>query len=363
MYFRKILKNFPVPKYIEMPCVGIDISPLSIRFIEIKNTKNIFTVGSFAREKLTRVFSIDQNDEARKEVQSILKKWKEEHKLHFIEANLPEEKVYLFKAEVPWGKEEEIRHEIEFTLEENVPIAPSEITFDYKVVGKKKVPEGEPLAEVIVTAIPTTIVESYITLFEEVGLVPVSFMVEGQALSKAIISKEDHNIHFIVNIGEIRTGIFVVCDGVVRFSSSIALGGHNFTEALMKQFGLNREEASKRKKTIGLSRLPQNEETFQALMNVASAFKEEIEKIYLYWLTHEGAQNITEEKTKKIVLSGKDALMNGLKEFIQGQLRVETEIGDVWQNIASFDEYIPPISAHEALDYGVAIGLALPKTR
>jgi len=42
-------------------------------------------------------------------------------------------------------------------------------------------------------------------------------------------------------------------------------------------------------------------------------------------------------------------------------LQSKVEVGNVWRNTFSFEEYIPPILFDESLDYAAAVGLALPK--
>jgi type IV pilus assembly protein PilM len=361
--FRKTLERyFPLPKYLTMQNVGIEISPLAVRFIEILRDKEDFRVGRFGHERLKNVFTIG-DETSMKEVRDILAKWKKEHGLNFVEVGLPEEKAYLFRTEIPSGTHEEMRAAIEFNLEENVPINPTEAIFDYRIISQA----DEDKMAVAVTVLPTDIINTYLSLFEEVGMTPLSFLIEAQALAKAVIKREDRGTYFIINIGEIKTGLFVVSEGSVQFTSTLPLGGQDFTKALMKQFNISKEEADDVKKNQGFGHKQGDGEVFGAIISTASAFKEEIEKIYVYWHTHQerksdaSADQNSPANAKKILLSGKDALMTGFKEYISQSLKLETEIVNVWTNVSTFDNYIPPIPAREALDFGRAIGLALPK--
>lgn len=357
--FKTLLaESFPPPVYLEMPTVGIDISPLSIRFIEIIKNKKGFRVGKFGSQKFSTPFVFEDEKGGLEEVRTILKKWKKEHKLNFVEVSLPEEKGYLYKTEVPLGSDTEIRQTIEFGLEENVPISPAEAIFDYRIISVSE--EDASKVKVVVTVLPHTVVQDYVELFESCELTPISFLIEAQALSRAIISREDKNTYLIVNIGELKTGIFIVSEGTVQFTSTLSIGGQDFNNAIMKQFKNTYEEADLFKKSGGFEKTDKNKEVFEALISAASVFKDEIEKIYIYWKTH-GDKKGVEVDIHKIVLCGKDSLMKGFKEYLEENLRVSVEIGNVWKNISSFDEYIPPINAHDALDFGPAIGLAIPR--
>jgi Tfp pilus assembly PilM family ATPase len=56
---------------------------------------------------------------------------------------------------------------------------------------------------------------------------------------------------------------------------------------------------------------------------------------------------------------GGSANLKGLADYIAGRAQAPCERGNVWRNVASFDEYIPPIDKRRSLQYATAIGLAL----
>ena len=61
----------------------------------------------------------------------------------------------------------------------------------------------------------------------------------------------------------------------------------------------------------------------------------------------------------RVLLVGGSANLKGLPDYVAGRVQAQTERGDVWQNVASFDDYIPPIDRQHSLQYATAIGLAL----
>ncbi len=355
---KTFFRYFPAPRFLEMPCVGIDISTMTMRFIETHYNKTFFKVGKFAEENLTTPFSLSEGNH--EEVKTILKKWKKEFHLEYIEASIPEEKAYLFKTTIEFTDDESMRNTIELSLEENVPLAGNECIFDYIIIDDKLSEESNHV-NVVVTVLPRQVVESYIALFRECDLVPLSFLIEAQAISKALIKKDDPNVYFIVNISDTRTGLFVVNHGSVQFTSTLSIGSNDFTAALMKQFSITAPEAEELKKTKGFTRSTDNEGVLSALISTASVFREEIEKVFIYWHTLKDKKGNSEVPINKIVLCGKDSLILGFKEYLSQNIKVTTEVGNVWTNVATFDEYIPPIAQAEALNFAAAIGLSLPK--
>ncbi|MCR4334437.1 MAG: pilus assembly protein PilM [Patescibacteria group bacterium] len=195
-----------------MPYVGLYVSDEAIRFVELIRNRKDFKLGRYGEKILYPgiVQSGYINDV--NALTKSLKELKKEFNLYFVSVALPEEKAYLFKMDVPNIDEKEIRTNIEFHLAENVPISPDQTIFDYEATGDNKI---------IVSALPSKVVNTYLDVFVEAGLCPVGFKTEGQALVKAFIKKEDLGTYIIINAEEKKTGIFIVSEGVVRFSSTI----------------------------------------------------------------------------------------------------------------------------------------------
>jgi type IV pilus assembly protein PilM len=346
-------RYFPVPKILEMPWVGIDISPASIRCMEIISHPHP-RVGSFAEVILKKPFAIGDTDH--KEVKDILIKWKKEYGFHYVKVSFPEEKAYLFETQLELDTEEHMRSAIEFVLEENVPISGREAAFDFRLLGNKN---EKGMINVAVTVLPKDTINSYLSLFEECGLTPISFLTEAQAVSRALINKESQDTYIIVNIGTVKTGVFIVSQGGVQFTSTFPTGSVDFTRELQKQLGVTMEEAEVLKSTKGLL-WTGDAKVAGALLPMVSMLKDEVYKVSVYWSKHRSAQDPS-IAIKKIILSGKESLMPGFREYIAQTLKTPTEVGNVWENLASIDEYIPPLSLSSAVGFASSIGLALPE--
>ena len=346
---------FPAPKFLDMSYVGIDISPLTIRMMEITDRASL-KVGKYAEANLTTPFVITEGDN--KEVKDILKKWKKDYNLTYIKASLPEDKAYLFDAEIEFGTEAVMRSSIEFSLEENVPLSGPEVIFEYRLIGDGT---KEGFVKVAVTVLPVGVVNSYLTLFHECGLIPISFVTEAQGLSRALIARGDLGTYLIVNIHHTKTSVFIISKGAVQFTSTVAIGSLDFVKTLQNQFPISQEEAEKIKEAKGFTRGEgQDKDILMVLIKTASLFREEIEKVYVYWNKHRVSVDKT-QAIQKVILSGREANTLGFKEYLNQTLKVPTEKGNVWLNVTNFDNYIPPLNLATALNFGTAIGLALPE--
>ena len=347
---------FPPPRFLDMPFFGLDISPRAVRVVDLHREMGALHLGRFGERKLTELFSpetISKNSELKK----VLKSLQREFNLQFIKASLPESSAYLFRTEVDSKlTNDEIISEIEMHLEENVPLGGEEAVFDYHVI--KSSPTK---TELTVTVLPKAIIDNYANLFNECGLTALSFMFQPTAISRAVIPKKDKEAYIVVNLADTESGIFVVSDGAVQFTSTVSIGSENLTAAIIKQFSVSPEEAEKIKREKGLIKKPDTNDLYLALANAVSVLRDEIERVFIYWQSHKEKQGQAGERVEKIILVGKDAIMTGLKDHLTLSLKVPVEIGNVWSNAFSFDVEIPAINREDSLDYAAAIGLCLPK--
>ena len=200
---------FPPPEFLEMPAVGLDISDTGVTALELVRHKGAFAVGRFGRRALPRGSISGGYIQDHDAVVGELRALKESLKLDFVNASISEEKAYLFKVEIPVVSPKEVRGVLEFKLEENVPIPVSDAVFDYTVIPVRG-HEAKKHMDVAVTVLPQKVVETYSQLLSDVGLIPLSFEIEAQAICRAVVSRGNVGTYLLVNLGEEKTGLFMI---------------------------------------------------------------------------------------------------------------------------------------------------------
>lgn len=344
-----------------MPAVGLDVSDSAVTALELVRRGGNFAVGRFGRRELALGAVVGGYINDKEAAVRALAELKAELGLDFIAAALSDEKAYLFKLQIPRVEKKEIRGVIDFKLEENVPIPPREAVFDYTIITPEAAHAAADHLDVGVTALPRKVVETYGALFDAAGLVALSFETEAQAIARASVPRGDRDTYLIVNFGETRTGLSIVSDEVVHFTSSVAWGGRALTEAIAKHLSVSPEEAQSIKRERAAFADRKNTDLFLSLASSLGALKDEVNKLSAYWQTREEVRADPGQGIKKIILTGRDAALPGFDEYLTGILGASVEQAAVWQNAFQVGEYIPPISLDESLDYAAAIGLALPK--
>ncbi|MBU3969046.1 pilus assembly protein PilM [Patescibacteria group bacterium] len=348
--------GFPPPKFLRMPAVGITISDHSIKVMEFLRSGNHLEIGRYGDIPIQEHVMISGDIKDRKKLKNILLSVKEKFGINFIYASVPEEKAYLFKLELPKEAINNIRESIEFQLEEFVPISSKEAIFDYEIITEKN---DNGKIEANVSVISEKYINDYLGIFQEAGMIPISFEIEAQALKRAVVPSGDSGTYMIIDIGRTRTGISIVSEGFLRYTSTVSLGGDSLITAIQKQMGVSFEEADKIKQKFGFIKNEKNTELYKSLTITMSALEEEINKRYSYWSERSENVNKNRKKIQKIILCGGNANIPGFKEYLSLRIKTPVEVANIWANAFSFDDYIPEISFNYSSGYASVVGLVL----
>jgi len=336
------------------PSFGLDISDESLKFVELVPTKDGIRMGRYGERKIpTGIIESGKikNTEKLKEVLSALRK---EEGVRFVRVSLPEEQIYLFSLHLEKSGLKNVREGIELSLEEHIPIPAPEAIFDYEVLS-----ETPQSLEIQVAAIPQNVIENYLAVFRSSFISVQSFELEGQAIARAVVEKDDPETYMIVDFGQTRTGLSIVSNGIVVFTSTLDIGGVSLNSMIQKNFNVSSEEAEKMKRQYGLQRNVENREIFSVLLNSVSILRDELVKHFLYWHTHKDDEGKDRPPIKKIILCGGDSNLIGLPEYLSVSMKSRVEMADVWSNILDTKESVPEINFNKSMTFAAALGLAL----
>lgn len=361
MQRKKIFDFIPPPNYLKMPAVGVDISDVSLKFVELEKKKNNLFISRYGSRRIPKGI-IESGDIKQKEkLVEILDSFRKELNKKFIIVLLPEEKAFFSKIKLPLMKEREIRGALELQLEEYVPLSIDNIIFDFEIINKdifEKKSKNKGSLDVNVIAFPKTVVEDYRDVFIKANFMPLVFEMEAQAFTRVVVPKGDEDSFFIIDFGGSRSTFVIVSNQRVQFTSTVLVGGDELTEALSNDLNIDIFQAEEIKRARGLVKRKGNEKVFNSLLRGIAAIKEEIDKHIIYWNSR---SEISEEqrKIKKILLCGGNANLIGLPEYLSYELKLPVERANIWVNIKPVEEKIPEIEYKDSLTYAAALGLAL----
>ncbi|MFZ2048869.1 MAG: pilus assembly protein PilM [Minisyncoccia bacterium] len=323
---RSFFDFFPTPRFLELSKVGVAFSDQNIHLVEFKKSHRAgdLSIDHYNAVALLTGVILGGYIYEQEALVKALRDLKSKHSFDYVRATLPEEKAYLFTTEVDKEPFDSLRDRVAFIIEENVPVSLAESVFDFEIIGNIKDKEQ---IRVAVSVLPLKAVETYIHVFEAAGITPVSFDVESQALARAIVPNGDERTQLIVNLEENKTGLYVVEDEIVQFSSTPAFGA------------------------------VKDENGYRDLL----ALKSEMRKVFAFWNTKLGIDGAPGKKIEKILIAGRGAKDDNFVSALMEDMDIEYEVANVWVNAFSLFGDLPDISFEESLAYGVSVGVALPE--
>lgn len=345
---------FPTPSFLAMHSCAIDISDQSIKYGVLAEGSAGLYLKTYGQERVPAGVIVSGKIENEKVLVETLKKIQEKENLSFIRVALPEEQMYLFAVELPLISYKEIGETVLLQIEEYVPLSASEVVFDYKVLS---VHNDKMLVQVVATA--ASLIDSYLSVFTQAKLVPLSFEIEAQAITRAVRPFGEQIATMIVDFGETRTGISIAYNDSVLFTSTFDMGGKSLTEMVAKNFGVSFAEAEEMKKTYGIETAGKENDLFPVILSGLSVLRDELVKHYTYWHTHVSEDGQPHPQIEKVILCGGDSNLTGIAEYFSRSMKIPVEYANAWVNVLDIKKVIPRLTFEDSLSYVTVIGLAL----
>lgn len=349
----------PPPNYLRLPSAGVDISDTSLKYVQFLPDRRL---GQNLEIKYWGDIDIPDGVLNRGEVTDktkladALREVRHRTGVQYVRVSLPEERAYLFETEIDRNTpHKEIRNQLEFRLEENVPLSPRDAYFDYHIFDNIR---DQSKVTVSVTVYAKETINAYYEACMSAKVTPLAFEVEAQAIARASLPHGDIGTHLIIDFGKTRTGVGIVHRGILMYTSTIDIGGKELSSALRRQLGdLPEHQLTEIKNTQGLVKAASDSAVYEALVTTMSAIKDEIAIRIQYWNTRDMADQ--DRFIESIILCGGSANLKGLTGYFNETLDIPTKRAQVWQNAFSIEDHVPPIGLRYSYGYATAIGLAL----
>ena len=345
---------FAPPQYMALPFSGIDLSTSGVKAVRLAEGTHGLVLAEYAEISLPAgAFTEGEVVDA-----AVVSKALADaaHTIGVSAANvsLSESKSYLFETSTSGANKIEQRILIEQHLDEFIPLPPEETVFDFVEVGRDA--RGDALVAGVGFA--HRIVEGTLSVFDQAGISVRALEGETFASSRALLPVSDDSTILIIDVGKTTTKLSIIMGRIPRFATTIAIGGHALTLAVQKYFGVTEEEARGVKAERGIVPSSGNEEYIAAMLSTVSAIRDEISRHLTYWQDRAAHGGLHKPVSRAIIVGG-NASVRGLPEYLEGSLQIPVTAGDVFENLASRDTWVPTVDYTESLAYTTAIGLAL----
>lgn len=224
---------------------------------------------------------------------------------------------------------------------------------DFVPIGADK--EAPKFVRVLVSGSPRDLVDKYVQMTKIAGLELVSLETESFGMIRSLIGNDKSRI-MLVDIGQARSNIEIIQEGIPFLHRSIKAGGAELTKAIAKSTGVDIEVAEQIKRDLG------NAESEISLGNIPEHIRDVLEPIIheiRYSLDLYAKQDFHHhESVEKVILTGGSAHIPYLIPLIQDALNLNVYVGNPWARVLT----PPPMNsllAEIGPMYSIATGLAM----
>lgn len=362
--------------------IGLDISDLSLKMVQLKKNHDKIFIQSFGKKQLASGIISDG---------SILDKEKLVHEIsdlisrplfgtvssNKIIASLPETKTFLKLLEIE-KTANALSAIIGSEIEKHVPFTSEELYFDWQIMEKRADSEL-----VLVGAAPKNLIDQYLEVFKMIDLPVLGLEIESVAISRSILKEEspknNHQAHnyAIIDIGASHTTMIIYAHNTIVTTISMPISGTGITAKIADTLKIKPDQAEKAKLICGFDKTIAQGIITDILEDTIKKLTSKIISALNFYNDHySDFGNID-----KIYLSGGGSNIKNLDKILTTNLKIKTEIGNVFTNIdenqATYKEHLterhsidPNIVKNpkkqklntkqdSAPSYATAIGLAL----
>jgi type IV pilus assembly protein PilM len=310
------------------PVLGLDITPSSIKLIELTLSGGQYTVDAYAAEptpqNATNEKAIVDADAVGEAIARAVRRAgvRTKEVAVAINGDAAITKVIQMPANL---NDADLEAQVEMQADQYIPFPMNEVAYDFEVLGASE--RDAASMDVLLVASRSENVEQRRAAVAAAGLTARIVDVEAFALENAcrLMTHQmpdggiDRSVA-VVDFGASTTTFSVLRNLKIVYTRDFAFGGTQLTEEIMRTYGLSLEEAGRAKKEGGL---PANYQT-EVLDPFIDDMTQQISRSLQFYL----ASGSGREQPEKILICGGCANIPGAAEVVQSRIGVEAVKGD-----------------------------------
>lgn len=345
------LKIDPIWKHKDV--VGIDVGSKTVKFVQLKQNGKLTKLVGYGQVPVPENYIIEGIVAEPEKLSEVIKKYFNDSTwgkvtAKRVSASLPESKIFTHLVTLPQKPTKEMTEAVLWEASQTIPMAMTDLYLDWQVIGPSDV--EKEMFDVIYTAAPRAIVDSYVQLFTILGLEIETVETNLLSIVRAIVPQKKNSVAtLIIDIGGKSTNLAIV-DKYIRITGSTLLGGDQLTFRVAQALGIDEAKAAK---SLTVKNDKERALIRQALDSEITEITKEATRVINYF--EERSNN--QRKVEKVLLCGGSAALPTLVDVFTEKLGIKTEIGNPWSNISIYP--IKSIPKEDVPGYTNAVGLAL----
>jgi type IV pilus assembly protein PilM len=323
--------------------LGIDIGTTNIKIAQVTTSEGKHNLDTYGLVNVA--FEIDETKpEIIDKTVQVLRKLIEKAGVttNKVVASLPNSSVFTSVIDMPKMTDQELKNAVEFEAKRYIPLPMTEVTLSWTQLEKKA--DGQ--ASVMITAVPNTMLKSYLKIFQLAKLEPIALEIEALALIRSIIGDDKGN-NLLIDIGARSTHLNITENGNLVLTRNIPVGGETITNKIAESLKISLARAEQFKKDFGLTQASVIPETIRPILANIKTEAKQLQGIY----------EARGKKFDKIIVVGGTANLPGLNEFF-ADMGPKIINGDPLSRV-EFNPAVKAAVTQYSSNLAVAIGLAL----
>jgi type IV pilus assembly protein PilM len=315
--------------YKDKPLIGLDISQTGIKVMSVDPKKWLVQgYGSLDLDP-AKVQTSLENPEDTYLADSISSLLKENvigalNSDHVI-VGLPTGRTFSRTFSLPASEESRVQNAVEVEVDQYIPIPLNSLYVDHQVIERTK-----DQLTVVMSAVPSNLVDSCIQAVRAAGLTPVIAEPSINAVARVLeATEEGHLSTLIIDIGPASTDIAVLDKGAIRVTGGVGIGGNTFTLDIAKKMNIALENAHQLKVLNGLNAGPRQAKITAALKPSLQRIVTEVRKVIRYY-----NERLNDNRNiEQVLIVGGGANVPGIGEFFTNELVMPARVASPWQKL------------------------------
>jgi type IV pilus assembly protein PilM len=339
--------------YIDKPVFGLDVGFGSIKVMQITevNNKKLITgygIVDFDPKSIKDGVIIDPESLAKATKNLFEKGIIGEINTRRASIAIPVARTYNRAMSLPKMNAKDLDNAVILEAEQYIPVPSEDLYIDYIITSEK--PDG---VELLVVAVPKTIVDSYLTYADLIGIEISAFETTIAAAARLVEhTKQDNMPTILADVGSISADI-TIFDKQLIVTGTVAGGSDTYTEIIAKKLDVSDQIAYTIKTKYGLNISKKQRQITEALKPMLDALTKEMRKMIRYYDDRTKGKS----KIEQVLTIGGGANMPGLSEYLTNELRLPARMFNPWDSL-DFGHLQQPNDIQKSMYITVA-GLAL----
>ncbi len=351
--------------------VGIDIGSSSIKVVQLRKkggkavleTYGELALGPYAGIEIGRATNLPMEKIA-EALKDLLKEANVTTKASGI--SIASSSSLLSFIRMPDTDPKQLATMIPMEARKYIPVPITEVALDWSIIPRQEnsfsefekapapgeVPK-EKTVDVLLVVIHNDVLSHLNQISTNSGLESSFFEIEIFSSMRSVVDQNLETV-MIFDMGAGSTKLYVIERGTLRASHTVNRGSQEITLALSRSLGVSVGDAEHIKRTIGISKEPDNKNIDDVIaLNLDYIFTETNRVIASF-------ERKYNKSISKVVLTGGGSLLHGFLDIARQRFQTEVVLGDPFSKTEA-PAFLEPVLKTAGPEFSVAIGVALRK--